>query len=71
MTNRTPPQVSDWLREEAKNLGEYSERSREVMRIAITTIREQGELIRKISQQNNDLRAQLSPVSSTHEGGGK
>lgn len=60
MTNKTPPQVSDWLRDEAKNLGEYSERSREVMRAAVTTIREQGELIRKLSQQNNDLRERLS-----------
>lgn len=64
MTNKTPTQVSDWLREEAKNLGEYSERSREAMRTAVTTIREQGELIRKLSQQNNDLRERLSSAVS-------
>lgn len=63
MTNKTAPQVSDWLREEAKNLGEYSERSREAMRAAVTTIREQGELIRKLSQQNNYLRSRLEAAN--------
>lgn len=67
MTERTPPQVSDWVREEARNLVEYSERARDAMRHAVTTIREQGDLIRKLSQQNNDLRQHLEKLAETDD----
>ena len=59
MTSRTPSQVSDWLREEVNNLSEYSERARDAMRHAVITIREQRELIQKLSQQNTELRERL------------